>query len=429
MRTLAPVKTSALLLVSVSLLFVGYWWSKDGPTSDITERSSSLYPGYQWHLAVGNSDSSHKVPVSDREKRKQNISKGRNVKVHLPPEVLAQRKNIQLTSRLAPAILVKSKGGKQYDLLASNHKVQHIRSLSPPVINRVKKFLFFVGYARSGHSIIGTLLDAHPHVVISNEFNLFTKFPELNKATNSTWRGNLYNSLYKRSILDARGSRAARTKGYKLKVDGLWQGRFNKYIEVIGDKSGDITTKAYSVNRTGFLRNYKKLQSEVSIPLHVIHTVRNPFDMISTSVVIMKENGERFLELKRTFESTSVELNTGNKRTVRKYDNSTIVNGNINIFFRRIEAVMKLIEVFGRENVLDVHNSDLVSDPRGTMARILQFLGVDATEHYLDTCAGKVFKSVSRSRNMVGWTSEQIEEVEMRMMDYEVLERYSFTSN
>ena len=36
------------------------------------------------------------------------------------------------------------------------------------VINRVKIYVFFVGVARSGHSIVGAVLDSHPHIVISN---------------------------------------------------------------------------------------------------------------------------------------------------------------------------------------------------------------------------------------------------------------------
>ena len=51
--------------------------------------------------------------------------------------------------------------------------------LSPQVIAGVKKFVFFIGYGRSGHSIIGSIMDAHPHVVIAHEFFLFSKFPKL----------------------------------------------------------------------------------------------------------------------------------------------------------------------------------------------------------------------------------------------------------
>ena len=59
-------------------------------------------------------------------------------------------------------------------------------NLSRELVDGVKKFVFFVGY---GHSIIGSLMDAHPHVAISNEFFLFTKFNVLNKATDSRLHG------------------------------------------------------------------------------------------------------------------------------------------------------------------------------------------------------------------------------------------------
>lgn len=375
-------------------------------------------------------DTSHRVPASTRMKEQMANKRRRsphvfdrwnntqfpNSQMRLPPEFFNLRENE------APAV-----SGQVLRARKNVTKKPVVRSLSPGIIHRIKKLVFFVGYPRSGHSIIGTLMDAHPHVVISNEFNLFMRFPELDKASNSTWRDHLYNVLYARSRQDARASRADEKKGYNLKVDGLWQGKFSGYIEVIGDKSGDITTRAYLHNRTEFLRNYKKLKSEVSIPLRIIHTVRNPFDMISTTVVITKENRTKFREMKQAFESTSADL--GNASTVHKYEDSAVVRGNGRVFFRRIDTVMKLIEIFGRENVLDVHNCDLVADPRGTMARIFQFLDVNAAGHYLDTCAKKVFKSVSRSRNMVDWTSEQIEEVERRMKDYDVLRRYSFTSD
>lgn len=77
---------------------------------------------------------------------------------------------------------------------------------------------------------------------------------------------------------------------------------------------------------------------------------------------------------------------------------------------------------------MDVHNIDLVSNPRGTISRIFEFLELEPTEHYLDMCEKKVYKSESRSRNLVVWTPEQIKLVETRMRGFEVLNRYNFTS-
>lgn len=44
---------------------------------------------------------------------------------------------------------------------AAYHHHDCLHELPKNVTDSVRKFLFFVGYARSGHSIIGSILDAH----------------------------------------------------------------------------------------------------------------------------------------------------------------------------------------------------------------------------------------------------------------------------
>ena len=148
---------------------------------------------------------------------------------------------------------------------------------------------------------------------------------------------------------------------------------------------------------------------------------------MATNMAIMGgESLSKFRKLKSTFQSADSESKGG--KGVQKMNDKVQLERQINGYFMKLHPVLELISTFGRGNVLDVHNCDLVNDPRGTMRRIFDFLDVDTTEHYLDVCAEKVFKSESRSRNMVVWTPEQIEMVEKRMKGYEMLNRYNFTS-
>ena len=56
------------------------------------------------------------------------------------------------------------------------------------VINHVHRFLFFVMYARSGHSIIASMMDAHPNMVIAHKNALFVKWEhEPAQYRNKTW--------------------------------------------------------------------------------------------------------------------------------------------------------------------------------------------------------------------------------------------------
>jgi hypothetical protein len=407
MKILPLFKALSVAILLSALLLIVYSWNRDTPGRQVRE-GSSLYQlswGHLGHLRSHVFHSTHSTVTSVEEstppkKETQRKANKENATVLHYSRKKAQVSPPQLTD--AQALLNSTKYSKP-----------HIHdSLSTEVLGRIRVFLFFVGHARSGHRIIGSLLDAHPRIFISHEFNLFNQFSVIDKSQNLTWKENLHNLIYGKNT-DLRQSRS------DLKVDGLWQGKF---IEVIGYKNGDTTARAYYEDSKIFLRNYQKLKSEVSVPLRIIHTLRNPFDIVSTSVVINSVNKARFKELKRVFASNSSHTGVERRYTIH---NKPLVYGHINMFFKRIDAVMKLIKMFGRENVLDVHNYDLVSNPRATLSKILNFLGVAATDHYLDTCAAKV-KSPSRSRNMVVWTPELILEMEDRMFNFEVFDRYSF---
>ena len=43
------------------------------------------------------------------------------------------------------------------------------------IFNSVKKLLLFVGWPRSCHSFVGSILDGHPHILVADEYFLMTK--------------------------------------------------------------------------------------------------------------------------------------------------------------------------------------------------------------------------------------------------------------
>ena len=106
--------------------------------------------------------------------------------------------------------------------------------LSQFVIDQVKTFVFFLRFAHSGHSIVGSLMDSHPHIVVSHELNVFAL---LSQGMISPTKQDIFNAIWKntqQTIIN--GIRAKNVKGYNLLVDGLYQGKHIDYIDVIGDK-------------------------------------------------------------------------------------------------------------------------------------------------------------------------------------------------
>ena len=145
--------------------------------------------------------------------------------------------------------------------------------MTKDVIEGIEKFVMFIGYPKSGHSIVGSLMDAHPHMVIANEFLLLRNWKYFSDRQKESGEANpfyqhksyLFNILYRRSYWDTiDGFRSEKNtkKNYTLSMDSsLWQGKFDKYISVIGDKSGGVISATYLTSKTTFSCYFEELRT------------------------------------------------------------------------------------------------------------------------------------------------------------------------
>ena len=301
--------------------------------------------------------------------------------------------------------------------------------LTKKVIDGVKAFVFFIGYGRSGSSIVSTFIDAHPHAIVSYQYGIFVdKEKEILKD-----KTDLFNQLYRKSQNDIKsGERSNTKKNYTLHVQSLWQGEYDRYISLIGDKNAGKTVDVYVNSPSTFLNRYKMLQETVGVPIKVVYVVRNPFDIISTTALY--SNGKKL--------STS-KLDSANRVMVSHYKSvmkRLHDDGNMkdfqdarleaedltNIISRVVErtkAIEDIIDLIGTDNVWQVHNTDLVDDPKKTLREMCSFFGLDCSTDYIDTCAGQVFKSVSRTRDLLVWPQK-----ERQMVMDGIVRRFSFFS-
>ena len=283
-------------------------------------------------------------------------------------------------------------------------------SLPQVVIDRVETFVFFIGYARSGHSIIGSMMDAHPNMVIAHEFMLFKKWQS---QTTIRSKENLFNALYRDSLVaTTRGTRSSKVdcnKGYNLRMERSWQGRFSN-LRVIGDKSGGMVGKLYAENPSAVHRSYLELADTVRIPVRVLHVLRNPYDMIATGLL---------------YEASDVHCQKLNASKEKPYNNPTGLLHRANKVFRLARGINRILQEWGLD-VLEIHNADHIRDPKGTMQRICDFLDVECPEDYLQQCHDKTFKTLSRSRELVVWSLQARIAVMKGIRKFSFFHRYSF---
>ena len=87
------------------------------------------------------------------------------------PNSPGQRKSASKSAGRPPSRPVKSKVGcVNYEKFTAKLSFDPSIVVPPDTVFRsLKRLVFFIGHARSGSSMLGRLLDAHPHMTISHE--------------------------------------------------------------------------------------------------------------------------------------------------------------------------------------------------------------------------------------------------------------------
>jgi hypothetical protein len=86
----------------------------------------------------------------------------------------------------------------------------------PARFREVHTLLLFIGYPRSGHSLVGSLLNAHPNVVVAHELHALWY---LDRGFS---RDELFSLIWKRDRWFGRQGR--RWTEFNYSVPGQWQG-------------------------------------------------------------------------------------------------------------------------------------------------------------------------------------------------------------
>ena len=243
----------------------------------------------------------------------------------------------------------------------------------------VERFFFLLGYARSGSTLFGSVLNAHPEMVIAHEADAFRYLRP------GVTRNQLYAILLDR---DRRFEIVGRHHhGFDYAVPGYGQGHFSR-LRVIGDKHAGQATKRLGEDP----RLLTRLRGLVGVPIRSVHLVRNPFDNIAS--------------------------NATNRRLP--------VSQCIEIYRQRGTAVDKVRVDFAPDELLDLRYEDFVADPSRWLRTVCRFVGVDAPDPYIGACAAVMDADGRKSRYRVEWSAEERHEVEALIASRPVLQGYTF---
>lgn len=244
-------------------------------------------------------------------------------------------------------------------------------------LNSDKVFFLFLGHQRSGHSIIGALLDAHPNVICSHELNVM-KYLYLNFSKRQIFSLIIQNA--KRNINKERG-------GYTYTVNNQWQGLYSSVLAA-GDKKGEGTVF--------WLHNhpqlYERLEKKMGTQVKFFLVIRNPFDNITT------------ISLK----------------------NSLSLVKAIDYYFSIWSMIKNITSRIPAPNILHLYHEDFIEDPVFCLSEACAFLGLRTPGRYLEDCSRLVLKQPKITRLNVNWPRHLVETVLQRAGDIDLLSHYRF---
>ena len=281
-------------------------------------------------------------------------------------------------------VVLRSRPAQRADMARRRIAMGRRAASHPDLFASVDTFALFVGHTKSGGSLLGALLDAHPRIVMADELD------SLKYVAAGFDAQRLYHLITKASRREALKGRvtARRLSAYSLAVPDQWQGRHDS-IQVLGDTKAGIATQRLGRD-PGLLAELDQLGGATS--LKVVHVVRNPFDPIAIMTI---RGGRSFQEA-------------------------------VDRYFANCDILRHLHDQLDAESILIVRYENMVARPREELSAVCRFLGVACTAEYLDACVGVVHAEPERERLDVAWDEQTVGRVETLAARFDFLSGYEF---
>lgn len=258
--------------------------------------------------------------------------------------------------------------GKIKNFLKSDTKVKHFSSL--------QSFALIIGNARSGSTVLGSVIDAHPTAIIANETISSANF----------WRGLNRQDILEEICLNSETNNSSGriSEGYSYSIK---QNNFKvNDITVMGDKAWNPATLLLH----GDYSLLSSLESALGVPIRIIHAIRNPFDVIAT-------------------------MHTRSTAPVKD---------RILWYFMHCDSVCAIRDFHKDIGYIDIHHEDLLLEPGSTIKNICNFLEMEVTESHIKACEELLFPTPKETRTTIKWSNEEIEMVLQKMSEFDFLSKY-----
>lgn len=243
----------------------------------------------------------------------------------------------------------------------------------------MRYYLNFMGYPRSGHTLVAAILNANPNVVCSNQQNIYSLIQNMN-------RKQLLNAIYDKS------------NPLYFKETTRILSSPKQEITVIGDKTGHRTVEILK----GKPFRLGQLKSIIGVPFKWIHVVRNPYDNLATWGLLNFQNKTK----------------NGQNTTPKDELNNVIEK------YKKLNQTISKLRM--SEDVLTVNHEYVITRMHNTLEEMCNFLEISFDPQWRDNVRNTVWKKPRITRNKLPWTAIQKQTVAKIIEQYPWLNGYVF---
>lgn len=285
-------------------------------------------------------------------------------------------------------------------LAAAAERLRHPFDAAPP-----ETLAQFVGYPRSGHSLIGALLDAHPDAIVAHELDIMGLFRKGWPVERLLWLA--------RANARAFSNHGRWWNGFCYEVPGTMRPRRPR---LVGDKKGDWAARwcAADPGLAG------RLAEACAVPARWVLVTRHPLDNVATMSMRRGGTYDRLrIERPHDFRAALAEAQAEG-RVASEASDAMIED------YRALSAAvagMKARIAPGAWH--EVVYEEFVAAPKEGLAALAGFLGLDPDPGWLERAASLVHASANRSRDQVTWRPGQREALKATIAARDFLKPYA----
>jgi hypothetical protein len=253
-------------------------------------------------------------------------------------------------------------------------------------VSSLQRFVLFVGQPRSGHSVVGALLNASRYALIAHNLDI------LELVKNDADRTSLFNEIQRQESWFSERNRFL--GGYSYQIAGT-SVECDSSLQVIGAKKAGAASR-HLLQAPDLLT---KLRDNLYLPLTCIHHIRNPWDNISSIYTA------RLMNINRTLQES------------------------IDFYFTNVEGAALAANLPAcSASFFRTFHEELIADPLSFIRDLYADIGLPCDPSLFSQCAKFVHAVPRATRFSAPWTPDLIQQVRNRMAPYEFLHRYDYSN-